>query len=86
MFHVASSQTFLNFLWWLGFISLNFGVFQFLPIPLLDGWHLVMILVEKLKGSPVPMRVQEAFQYAGLVIVGALLILATKNDIVRMFF
>ena len=85
MFHVASNQTFLSFLWWLGFISLNFGVFQFLPIPLLDGWHLLMVLVEKLKGSPVPMRVQEAFQYVGLLIVGALLILATYNDIVRMF-
>jgi membrane-associated protease RseP (regulator of RpoE activity) len=86
IFHVASNQTFFNFLWWLGFISLNFGVFQFLPIPLLDGWHLVMVLVEKLKGSPVPMRVQEAFQYVGLLLVGALLILATKNDIMRLFF
>lgn len=85
IFHVARSQTFLTFLWWLGFISLNFGVFQFLPIPLLDGWHLVMVLVERLKGSPVPLRVQEAFQYVGLFLVGALLILATYNDIVRLF-
>jgi len=85
IFQVARSQTLLRFLWWLGFISLNFGVFNFFPIPLLDGWHLVMVLVEKLKGSPVPMRLQEAFQYAGLLIVGALLILTFYNDIVRLF-
>lgn len=86
IFHVASSQTFLSYMWWLAFISLNFGVFQFLPIPLLDGWHLVLTFVEKVKGRPVPIRIQEAFQYAGLFIVGALLILATYNDVKRWLF
>ncbi|MCY3022015.1 MAG: RIP metalloprotease RseP [Planctomycetota bacterium] len=83
--HIAASQTFLNYLWFLGFISLNLGVLQFVPIPLLDGWHLLMVLIEKVKGSPVPMRVQEAFQYVGLFIIAALLILATYNDIARFF-
>jgi regulator of sigma E protease len=85
VFKVASNQTFMKFLWFLGFISLNLGVLQFVPIPLLDGWHLLMILVEKLKGSPVAPKIQEAFQYVGLFIVGSLIILATYNDIYRIF-
>jgi regulator of sigma E protease len=86
MYTVASTQTPLNFLWFLGFISLNLGVLQFVPIPLLDGWHLLMVAIEKLKGSPVAPKIQEAFQYVGLFIVGSLLLLATYNDISRMFF
>ena len=85
MFRVARTQTFINFMWFLGFISLNLGVLQFVPIPLLDGWHLLMVLIEKLKGSPVAPRIQEAFQYVGLFIVGGLLLLATYNDIRRLF-
>jgi regulator of sigma E protease len=85
MVKVAGTQTLMRFLWLLAFISLNLGVLQFVPIPLLDGWHLLMVLVEKMKGSPVAPRVQEAFQYVGIFIVGALLLLATYNDIYRFF-
>ena len=83
MHQVASTQTFINFFWFLGFISLNLGVMQFIPIPLLDGWHLVMVAIEKLKGRPVAPKVQEAFQYVGLFLVGGLLLLATYQDIRR---
>lgn len=85
MVKVAGTQTLTRFLWLLAFISLNLGVLQFVPIPLLDGWHLLMVLVEKMKGSPVAPKVQEAFQYVGIFIVGALLLLATYNDIYRWF-
>ncbi|HLX60018.1 MAG TPA: site-2 protease family protein [Planctomycetota bacterium] len=83
IFDVASKQTFLEYLWWLAFISLNLGVMQLLPIPLLDGFHLVMVLVEKIKGSMVPAKVQEKFMYAGIAIIGFLLIFVTYNDIAR---
>ena len=86
MYTVASTQTFMKYLWFLGFISLNLGVLQFVPIPLLDGWHLLMVAIEKMKGSPVAPRIQEAFQYVGIFLVGGLLFLATFNDIKRMFF
>ncbi len=85
MYTVARNQTFLNYLWFLGFISLNLGMLQFVPIPLLDGFHLLMVAVEKLKGSPVAPKIQEAFQYVGIFIVGGLLILATYNDLRRIF-
>ena len=86
VFKVASTQTPMIFLWFLGYLSVTLGVLQFLPIPLLDGWHLLLVLVEKLKGRPVTPRLQEAFQYVGLFIIGALFLLATYNDIFRHLF
>jgi regulator of sigma E protease len=83
MYHVASRSSIVEFLWFLGFISLNLGMLQFLPIPLLDGWHLLMVLVEKIKGSPVAPKVLEISQVVGIVIVGSLLLFATYNDFVR---
>ena len=85
VYKVASTQTLTKFLWFLAFISLNLGVLQFVPIPLLDGWHLLMVLIEKMKGSPVAPKVQEAFQYVGIFIIGGLLVLSFYNDLVRIF-
>jgi len=82
---VASDAPFLKFIWFLGFISLNLGVLQFVPIPLLDGFHLVLLAIEKLKGSPVAAKVQMTFQWVGILIVGSLILLATYNDITRIF-
>ena len=82
---VAIERDFMFYVWFLAFLSVNLGVLQFVPIPLLDGWHLVIIGVEKLKGSPVAAKVQEYFLYAGLFIILSLLIFATKNDIMRFF-
>ena len=83
MYHVASSSALIKFLWFLGFISLNLGVMQFIPIPLLDGWHLLMVFVEKIKGSPVAPKILEISQVVGMVIVGSLLLYATYNDFLR---
>jgi regulator of sigma E protease len=71
-------------LYFLCLISVNLAVINILPIPLLDGGHLVFLLVEKLKGSPVPEGVQAALQWAGLVLLLALMIYVTRNDILRL--
>lgn len=83
MTSVASQKPFMYYFWFLAFISINLGVLQFIPIPLLDGWHLLMLAVEKLKGSPVAPRIQEAFQWVGLFLILSLLVWATSNDIMR---
>ncbi len=83
IFTVASKQSFAKYIWWLAFISLNLGVMQLLPIPLLDGFHLVIVAAEKIKGSAVNPKIQEAFLYAGLAMIGSLMIYAMWNDIVR---
>ncbi len=74
-----------NFLFFLGLISLSLGILNLLPIPLLDGGHIVFYLIEWLKGSPVPEHVQVAGQYFGLMALAALMGLAFVNDILRLF-
>jgi regulator of sigma E protease len=82
---VAAEKPLSFYLWFLAFISVNLGMLQFVPIPLLDGWHLVTILIEKLKGGPIAPKVQEVFQYIGLFIILALVLVATRNDLLRFF-
>ncbi len=86
IFTVARKQSLPVFLWWLAFISLNLGVMQLLPIPLLDGFHLVLVLIEKIKGSAVSAKVQEKFFYAGLAMIGSLLVFVMWHDIYRVIF
>ena len=64
-------------------LSVNLAVLNVLPIPILDGGHLVFLMVEKIKGSPVPLRVRAIAQQVGLVILLCLIILVTYNDIIR---
>lgn len=72
---------FINFL---GAISLTLAVMNLLPIPILDGGHLLYYLIELVKGSPVSERAQVAGQYVGLMLLVALMGLAFYNDILRI--
>jgi regulator of sigma E protease len=72
------------FLAFLGSISLTLAVMNLLPIPILDGGHLLYYLIELVKGSPVSERTQVAGQYVGLMLLVALMGLAFYNDILRI--
>lgn len=72
------------FLFFLGLISLSLAILNLLPIPVLDGGHLLFLAIEWLKGSPLSERVLAAGQAVGLLIVFALIGLALYNDIVRL--
>ena len=74
-----------RFLFFLGLISLSLAIINLLPIPVLDGGHLLYFLIEAIKGSPVSERGQVIGQTIGLVAVAALMSLAIFNDIVRVF-
>ncbi|MCF6262355.1 MAG: RIP metalloprotease RseP [Xanthomonadales bacterium] len=74
-----------SFLFFLGLISLSLGILNLLPIPVLDGGHLMYYLVEIIKGSPVSEQTQVAGQYFGLLILAGLMSLAFFNDILRLF-
>jgi regulator of sigma E protease len=67
----------------LALISISLGVLNLLPIPLLDGGHLLYYLVELLKGSPVSERVMELGQRFGLTVLLFLMVFALYNDINR---
>ena len=71
------------FLFLLGLISLSLGILNLLPIPVLDGGHLLYYVIELFKGSPLSERIQVAGQYIGLVSLGMLMSVAIVNDILR---
>ncbi|MFO0938117.1 MAG: site-2 protease family protein [Gemmataceae bacterium] len=68
----------------LGVISVNLAVVNFLPIPLLDGGHMVFLGYELIRGKPAPERVQEYLTY-GLACAGSLMLLSIGMDIWRLF-
>ena len=67
----------------LAMLSLSLGILNLLPIPILDGGHLLYYLIELVKGSPVSERVMAAGQYVGLALIASLMGLAFYNDIVN---
>ncbi|UTA46744.1 RIP metalloprotease RseP [Simiduia sp. 21SJ11W-1] len=68
----------------LALLSVSLGVFNLLPIPVLDGGHLMYYLVELVKGSPVPEKVQMVGYQLGLLVVLGVMMLAVYNDIMRL--
>ncbi|MEN1726835.1 MAG: site-2 protease family protein, partial [Pseudomonadota bacterium] len=76
---------FTRFLFFLGLISLSLAIINLLPIPMLDGGHLLYYFVEIIKGSPVSDKIQIMGQYLGLLLVVSLMSLAIFNDILRVF-
>lgn len=72
------------YLSFLALISISLGVLNLLPIPLLDGGHLLYYMVEMIKGSPVPEVLWEAGQKVGIAILFTLMALALFNDFSRL--
>jgi regulator of sigma E protease len=80
---LAARQGALSFLNWLALISISIGIFNLLPIPMLDGGQVVYQLVELVKGSPVSERMQLISQQVGVAMLIMLLSLTLYNDIAR---
>ncbi|KAF1047468.1 MAG: Regulator of sigma-E protease RseP [Herbaspirillum frisingense] len=76
----------VSYLSFLAFISISLGVMNLLPIPVLDGGHLLYYALEILTGRPVSERFGEIAQRAGLGILMALMLVAAFNDIARLMF
>ena len=80
----AASAGFLAFLSLLALISISLGVLNLLPVPVLDGGHLLYYLIELVKGSPLSEAAQAAGQQVGMVILLLLMGLALFNDFSRL--
>jgi regulator of sigma E protease len=83
---VANQSAQMGLAWFLNFlalVSLSLAILNLLPIPVLDGGHLLYYLIELVKGSPVSERTQMIGQYIGLVLLFTLMGLAFYNDIHR---
>ncbi|PID45725.1 MAG: RIP metalloprotease RseP [Proteobacteria bacterium] len=72
------------FMSFLAIISLSLGVLNLLPIPMLDGGHLMYYLIEIVKGSPVSEKFEAVGMRIGMAMVGVLMVLAIYNDITRL--
>jgi regulator of sigma E protease len=83
---VAAERGWDYFLATLALISINIGLINLLPVPALDGGHLLFFGVEAFRRRPVSARTRAAANYAGLVIIACLVLLALKNDVVRYLF
>lgn len=75
----------LAFVGYLALISISLGVLNLLPVPLLDGGHLLYYFVEIIKGSPVSDRAFEVGQRIGMAMLAVLMALALFNDLSRLF-
>ena len=73
-----------QFFAFLAIISISLGVLNLLPVPMLDGGHLLYYIIEIIKGSPVSEAVEAAGQRIGLVILMMLMSIAIYNDILRL--
>lgn len=74
-----------HYLAFVALISISLGVLNLLPIPVLDGGHLLYYMIEILKGSPVSERAMQTGQQIGLVLLAMLMAFAFYNDITRLF-
>lgn len=79
----AAASGVLSLITLMAFLSVNLGLINMLPIPLLDGGHLLFYAFEVVRGRPLPERVQDIGLKIGVGLVGALMIFATWNDISR---
>lgn len=74
-----------SFLAFIALISINLGVLNLLPVPVLDGGHLVFFFMELVFRRPIPQKVREYAQQIGMVLLLGLMVLAFYNDIIRYF-
>lgn len=66
-------------------LSVNVGIVNLIPIPILDGGRIFIILIETLIGKKLSERMQSVIMMAGLLMIVGIMVLATWNDIVRLF-
>ena len=75
----------VSFMFFMAIISANLAVINFLPLPIVDGGLMMFLIIEKIKGSPVSLRVQVATQVVGLFLIIGLFVFVTYNDALRLW-
>ena len=82
---LSADAGFSKFVGFLAIVSISLGVLNLLPIPMLDGGHLLYYIIEVIKGSPVSEAAQVLGQQIGIVLLLMLMSLAFYNDLLRLF-
>ena len=76
---------FANILYLVAFLSINVGFINLLPIPAFDGGHILFIIIEMIKGSPVKPEIENKIHTIFLMLLLGLMLFVTLNDIIRLF-
>ena len=76
----------MSLVYLVGFLSLNVGFINLLPIPAFDGGRILFLIIEKIKGSRVNPKVENTIHALGFIFLMILMVLITYNDIMRLFF
>ena len=74
-----------SILYLMAFLSINVGFINLIPFPAFDGGHILFIIIEKIKGSPVSPKVENMIHTVGLFLLMALMVYITFNDIMKLF-
>ncbi len=82
--NTAAQSGWLNFLFFAAFLTVNIGVMNLLPLPALDGGRTVFALIELIFRKPVPVEKEGIVHFVGFVLLIALMVFVTWNDIVRL--
>ncbi len=85
--HIANKSAELGaetFLVTMAGLSINLGIVNLLPIPLVDGGHLLFLLIEAIRRGPVRLRTRQIAAYVGMTFLGLLFLVVMKNDIERL--
>jgi len=77
-------ESFIRFIYLMAMLSVSLAVMNFLPIPVVDGGIVVFLLIEKIRGRPVPLKVMNVVQMAGLALLVLLFVALTWQDIARI--
>lgn len=80
-----AERGFMPFVYFMAIISAILAVMNFLPFPVVDGGHAVFLIIEKIRGKPLPIKVMNITQLAGLALLGLVFVALTYQDITRFF-
>jgi regulator of sigma E protease len=86
--HMGTRIAERGFIWLLFFmalISVNLAVINFLPLPIVDGGQFIFLVIEQIRGKPVPVQIQNVATLAGLLLIGAVFLIVTFHDIANLF-
>ncbi len=79
------SDGIMNLIYLTAFLSINVGFINLLPLPAFDGGHILFIIIEKIKGSPVKPETENMIHTIGLFLLMILMVVITFQDILRLF-
>ena len=81
----SAKAGFSSILYLIAYLSINVGFINLIPLPAFDGGRILFLIIEKIKGSPVDMKIENMLHYVGFFLLIGLMILVTFNDIIKLF-